>query len=111
MSSMGSSIFLGATSTFLGVLCLSLSTSDIMRDIFKAVVGLIVFGVINGLIFLPVALAHLGPEENTAVTCAGPQPSELVYSAEPKDSAEEPPSPTVSPVSSAGSEKTHNFAV
>ena len=63
MSSMGASIFLGAASTFLGVMCLSLSTSDILKDIFVAVVGLITFGDMNGLIFLPIALSNLGPEE------------------------------------------------
>ena len=62
MSSMGSSIFLGAASTLLGILCLSMSTSAVLRDIFISCVGLIVFGVLNGLIFLPVTLALLGPQ-------------------------------------------------
>jgi len=62
MSSVGSSILLGAASTFLGVMCLSMSTSDILKDVFVAVVGLIVFGVLNGLVFLPIALARFGPQ-------------------------------------------------
>ena len=62
MSSIGSSIFLGATSTFLGIVCLSMSTSDILQDIFLSCVGLISFGILNGLLFLPVTLALVGPE-------------------------------------------------
>ena len=62
MTSMGSSIFLGAASTFLGIVCLSMSTNDILKDVFLSCVGLITFGVLNGLIFLPVTLALVGPE-------------------------------------------------
>lgn len=62
MSSMGSSIFLGAASTFLGLMALAFSTSDLLQDIFVSVCGLIVFGVLNGLVFLPVTLSLVGPE-------------------------------------------------
>ena len=62
MSTMGSSIFLGAASTFLGLMPLALSTSNVFQDIFVSVVGLICFGVLNGLIFLPVVLSLVGPE-------------------------------------------------
>ncbi|CAB9508257.1 Pick C1-like protein 1 [Seminavis robusta] len=62
MSSMGASIFLGAASTFLGIMALALSTSDILQNIFVSVVGLISFGVVNGLIFLPVVLSLVGPQ-------------------------------------------------
>ena len=62
MSSMGSSIFLGAASTFLGLLALAFSTSDLLQDVFVCVCGLIVFGVLNGLVFLPVTLSLVGPE-------------------------------------------------
>lgn len=68
LSSVGSSIFLGAASTYLGVMCLSLSTSDILQDTFLAVVGLIVFGVLNGLVFLPISLALFGPYGKQSVS-------------------------------------------
>lgn len=99
MSSMGSSIFLGASSTFLGVLCLSFSTSDILQDIFKAVVGLIVFGVLNGLIFLPVTLARIGPEPKSADSQSVSQPSDSSETEqhELKTREREPLTPTGSP--------------
>ena len=62
LETMGSSIFLGAASTLLGILCLSMSTSDILQDVFISCVGLVMFGILNGLIFLPVTLALVGPE-------------------------------------------------
>jgi len=62
LSSMGASIFMGAASTFLGVLVLAFSTSKILQDVFVAVVGLVGFGVVNGLVFLPVFLSLIGPE-------------------------------------------------
>ena len=104
MSSIGSSIFLGAASTFLGVLCLSLSTSDILQDIFKAVVGLIIFGVLNGLIFLPVALARLGPEEIRIASVSIDSPGDP---SQPEPKSEEPSLlAAVSPISAASPEYT-----
>jgi predicted RND superfamily exporter protein len=62
MSTLGASVFLGAASTFLGVMPLALSTSEVLQNIFVTVVGLISFGVLNGLVFLPIVLALVGPQ-------------------------------------------------
>ena len=62
LSTMGASILVGAISTFLGVLLLAFSTSAIIKNIFVAFIGLVTFGVLHGLIFLPTLLAMVGPE-------------------------------------------------
>ena len=61
LSSMGSSVFHGAFSTFLAVLSLSGTKSYIFSSFFKMWFGIVVFGVANGFILLPVLLALLGP--------------------------------------------------
>lgn len=62
LTSMGASILLGGVSTFLGLMALALSTSEVLQNVFISVVGLISFGILNGLMFLPVVLARIGPE-------------------------------------------------
>lgn len=63
LMSMGSSIFVGAISTFLGTLPLAFSTSEIMKTVFVAFVGLVTLGAGHGLILLPVLLSMFGTEE------------------------------------------------
>jgi Niemann-Pick C1 protein len=58
------SILIGGTSTFLGVVPLAFSTSDIFFTIFIIFMGLVVLGVSHGLILLPVVLSLIGPVEN-----------------------------------------------
>jgi Niemann-Pick C1 protein len=65
LRTMGSSILLGSLSTFLGVLPLAFSTSEIFTTIFKAFIGLVTLGAAQGLILLPVVLSLVGPLECT----------------------------------------------
>merc|ERR1719454_1406022 len=61
LSSMGSSVFHGAFSTFLAIVVLSPSKSYIFTSFFRMWFGIIIFGVSNGFILLPVLLALCGP--------------------------------------------------
>ena len=58
---MGSSVFHGAFSTFLAILALAPAKSYIFLSFFKMWFGIVVFGVLNGFILLPVMLALIGP--------------------------------------------------
>ena len=58
---MGSSVFHGAFSTFLAIIVLAPSKSYIFNSFFKMWFGIILYGVANGFILLPVLLACFGP--------------------------------------------------
>jgi predicted RND superfamily exporter protein len=61
LHTMGHSIMLGGFSTFLSVLPLSFSSSEIFRTFFVTFIRIIVFWVGHGLIFTPVVLSLIGP--------------------------------------------------
>lgn len=61
LGSMGASVFHGAFSTFLAIIVLAPSSSYIFQSFFKMWFGIILFGVANGFILLPVLLACCGP--------------------------------------------------
>lgn len=61
---MGPSVFHGAFSTFLAIIVLSGSKSYIFQVFFKMWFGIIIFGVGNGFILLPVILSLFGPLNN-----------------------------------------------
>ena len=63
LRTMGSSIFIGGVSTFLGTLPLAFSTSEIFSTIFYTFLGLVTLGCGHGLILLPVILSMCGPED------------------------------------------------
>lgn len=61
LGQMGPSVFHGAFSTFLAIIVLSGSKSYIFSVFFKMWFGIIIFGVGNGFILLPVILSLFGP--------------------------------------------------
>jgi len=61
LASMGSSVFHGAASTFLAILPLAAAKSYIFTVFFRMWFGIIIFGVANGFILLPVLLSFIGP--------------------------------------------------
>lgn len=61
LKTMGVSILIGGLSTFLAVIPLAFSTSDIIGTVFTAFFAMITLGVAHGLIFLPVVLSMIGP--------------------------------------------------
>ena len=58
---MGPSVFHGALSTFLAIIVLSPSKSYIFQMFFRMWFGIIIHGVANGFILLPVMLSLVGP--------------------------------------------------
>jgi len=61
LGQIGSSIFHGGFSTFLAIVVLAGSKTYIFIVFFKAWFGIIIFGMSNGFILLPVILSYLGP--------------------------------------------------
>jgi predicted RND superfamily exporter protein len=61
LETMGSSIFLGGLSTFLGVIPLAFSTSTVLRTVFTSLVAMVVLSLSHGLILLPVVVSVVGP--------------------------------------------------
>jgi Niemann-Pick C1 protein len=62
LETMGGSIAIGGISTFLGILPLAFSKSEIFTTVFLAFLGLVILGCAHGLILLPVILSLIGPE-------------------------------------------------
>lgn len=63
---MGSSVLVGiATTKFIGVLVLAFAPSTLFKlYYFRMYLFIIVFGVFNGLMFLPTVLSLIGPDED-----------------------------------------------
>ena len=61
---MGSSVFHGGVSTMLAIVVLGFSKSYVFVIFFRLWVGIIVFGMANGFLLLPVILSIIGPVEN-----------------------------------------------
>ena len=61
MKEMGQPIFMGVSTTFLAILPLAFSASQVFRVFFKMFFGIVVAGGSHGLIFLPVCMSMFGP--------------------------------------------------
>ena len=65
LSQMGSSVFHGGFSTFIAISILGFSQSYSFQVFFKTWMGIVIFGMSNGLILLPVVLSLIGPVKST----------------------------------------------
>ena len=63
LKTMGSSIMIGAITTFLGTLPLAFSNSTIFTTVFVSFIAIVTLGASHGLILLPVVLSIWGPED------------------------------------------------
>ncbi|CAH0605519.1 unnamed protein product [Chrysodeixis includens] len=61
VTSIGSAVLLGGGSTFLSLSLLSMSKAYTFQSFFKIFLLVILFGLFNGLVFLPVTLSLIGP--------------------------------------------------
>ena len=64
LSKMGSSVFHGGFSTFLAIVTLAPSKTYLFLSFFRLWLGIIIFGMGNGFIFLPVLLSFIGQTES-----------------------------------------------
>ena len=62
---MGSSVFHGGFSTFIAICTLGMAKSFIFIVFFRLWFGIIVFGIANGFLFLPILLSIIGPINET----------------------------------------------
>ena len=74
LRTMGSSIFVGGLSTFLGILPLAFGTSMVMRTVFLCFLAMVTIGIGHGLVFLPALLCLIGPRNAAVREMPGPVP-------------------------------------
>eukprot|EP00971_Amphidinium_carterae_P014478 285948-Amphidinium_carterae.1 len=61
MEEIGPAVFLGVSATFVSILPLALSSSQIFRVFFQMFFGIAIVGGLHGLVLMPVFLAACGP--------------------------------------------------
>ena len=86
---MGSSVFHGGFSTFLALSVLAPSKTYIFVVFYKMWVGIIIFGMANGFLLLPVVLSYVGSTETVI------DHSTLEHGQETEDRGEAPTTPDV----------------
>ena len=86
---MGSSVFHGGFSTFLALSVLAPSKTYIFVVFYKMWCGIIIFGMANGFLLLPVILSYVGTTETVV------DHSTLEHGQETADSEEKTPTPGV----------------
>lgn len=64
VTSIGTAVLLGGGSTFLSLSLLSMSKAYTFQSFFKIFLLVIIFGLFNGLLFLPAVLSLIGPNSN-----------------------------------------------
>ena len=81
LSEMGASVLVGiATTKFIGVIVLAFAPSSLFRlYYFRMYLFIIIFGVWNGLIFLPTILSLIGPAEDKQEIIEGFKDKKLFY--------------------------------
>lgn len=89
VTSIGSAVLLGGGSTFLSLSLLSMSKAYTFQSFFKIFLLVILFGLFNGLVFLPVGLSLIGP--GAYKTKKLKIPTELVVLNGKRDVVENPP--------------------
>ena len=62
---MGSSVFHGGFSTFVSLSVLAPSQTYIMKVFYRMWFGIILFGMANGFLLLPVLLSYFGPTKSS----------------------------------------------
>lgn len=87
LESMGSSLLLGGLSTFLGIMPLAFSTSQLLRSVFISYAGMIGIGLTHGLVVLPVILSLVGTTD-----CIRLDYKEELFSADTQKEQMKPPS-------------------
>jgi len=63
LSTMGTSVLLGGFTTFLGVVPLSFTNSEVFRTFFYTFLGISSLASLHGIMFVPVVLSVIGPRE------------------------------------------------
>ena len=63
LSKMGSSVFHGGFSTFLAICVLAPSETYVFKVFFRLWFGIVLFGMMNGFLFLPAVLSFIGSTE------------------------------------------------
>ena len=63
LSTMGSSVFHGGFSTFIAISVLARTKTYIFVIFYRMWTGIIIFGMSNGFLLLPVILSFIGPTE------------------------------------------------